>query len=141
MKYEFKIGEPVKKASLPKNVMKINVENMHGDADQYTTSSYKFNLSVAKDVETAEHILSIYEIFKNLDHNSQCDFMYSNANRFRILHDNGITDNNVIDRVFDLVFERDCTNDGNTWALPQSLNIVYYNEVGTEFHVTAIPKE
>ncbi len=135
MKFNLKITEPVLKNENPKNLIHMHINNMHGDADHYSKNILKFDPTNATHLDLLNNILSIYHIYKSYD---PYTFMSSESKRFSILHENGITDNDMIDRVLDHVFEPDITNDGSSWAIVESIELTYFDSNGVEYHMIAI---
>jgi len=101
---------------------------MHGDADAYSESTRSTS-------DPYSGIVSLCDLIKVIeDFGSDCQFFYSSEYREEVLKQAGFSDefiNNITDYM-----EGDCTNDGNTMAMFDGYDLVYFDADGVEHEVT-----
>ena len=131
------IGKPIPRAKSPKNIYRLTITNMHGDADAETVNTYDFKAEeVEKEAEyglTLFELLSALHFYDGLHHGQQCDFCYSSNKRRELMSKAGLSDK-VIDNITDYM-DGDCTNDGNTLAMFDGWTLTYFNGAGVEHEV------
>lgn len=105
------IGKEVKPKTLPKNVYRIKIETMEGDADDYHEITYWVN--------TQEEVLDLYAQYKLLQETDQDG--WGELTFWNIWKD---------------CIYYNCNNDW--YDSLEEFNVVYYNENGAKFKVELV---
>ena len=135
-----------KKVSKPKvkDIYRVKVEFMHGDADGTTYKTFDFpsefpNLSVEEWDPTLNELLTYLTAFFSLEHNAGCDFTSGGKFKKKVLNDAGL-DDDAIDRVEEAgMWEHDITCE-DRMARPEAVTISYFNGLGVEHKVKVLEK-
>ena len=130
-------GNPIPRAKSPKNIYRLVITNMHGDADAETVNTYDFDADKIEKGEeyglTLFELLEVLHFYDSLHHGQKCDFCYSSSRRRALMSKAGLSDK-VTDQITDYM-DGDCTNDGNTLAMFDGWTLTYFNEAGVEHEV------
>ena len=137
----------VKQISKPKvkNIYRVVVEFMHGDADGTTYVTFDFpadrpNSGVEEWEPGLNELLTYLHAFFSLHHNAGCDFRMRSKFRKDVLNKAGL-DDMAIDRVEEAgMWEGDITCEGYM-AAPEAVTITYFNDFGVEHSVKAFEKD
>jgi hypothetical protein len=124
--YNLTIGERITAPKIT-NTTEIVIEYMHGDADQYTTKSFKFPTNENPHQFSINDIIFIMENWFSLNWNLRCELCSKHSMRKKWLTNLGYNP----DIVYDL-FEYDITSDDNR-AHIESCKCYWYDENGIKY--------
>ena len=143
--FDLVVDKAVPLKNKPKNVYRVKVKFMHGDADGETTKSADFPASkdyVREDYEPSiDEVLTYLKAFFDLPWNAGCDFcMGRRGKKAEVLHAAGLDDDAIARCEEDFLWEGDITSDHQYQARPDSVNITYFDHNGVEHAVQAFVK-
>ena len=130
-------GKPIPRSKSPKNIYRLVIVNMHGDADAETTNTYDFKTSEVS--RSPAHGLGLFELlevlhfYDKLSQNAQCDFCYSRQKRRELMSNAGFSDK-AVDNITDYM-DSDCTNLGNSLAMFDGWTLTCFDSNGVEHEV------
>lgn len=140
MEFELIIGDRVDAAPRPKNVFKLNLKFMHGDADAYTYKEIYFDCAgqaVEDNKLTLNSALSYCHIISKLEHNTKYKLLKS-QNYLQLkkhLVNEGMSESEA-DIIFDSqLCELDLTSDYNFYANLEYFILTSFDSDGDEFSV------
>ena len=125
MNTSIQVLDPIVAKQNPRDRYRLTIPFMHGDADAQTEETYTF-------FPNDPYLLPIVELFSSLPAYLQ---LYTTSEWRMYLKGRECTDE-FIDRILDMLVY-DVTNDGNSLAIPETIKLTYFNEVGIE-HATRI---
>lgn len=126
--YLFTVGKCVDSPKIT-NTTEVVIEYMHGDADHYTTKSFKFPMNESSDYDFTENdIVFIIENWLCLNWNLRCDMLSNFYNIGKWISTLGYENTDI----FYDIFEMDITSD-DARAHINSCNIYWYNNNGLKF--------
>lgn len=143
MEFDLVVATPVVKKQ-PKNLYRIDVEFMHGDADGETHVKFDFNGTNPNEREdewdpTMDEVLTYLAAFFSLEWNAGCDFCQEGAVKEETLAKFGL-DEDARGRIEEAgMWEGDITCEGYQ-ARPMNAKVTYFNEFGVEHQVEVFEK-
>lgn len=143
MEFDLVVGNRIEK-EVPKNIYRVDVEFMHGDADGETHVTFDFNGSNPNEREaewepTLDEVLSYLVAFFSLEWNAGCDFCREGKVKERTLLKFGI-DEDARERVEEAgMWEHDITCE-EYQARPANAKVTYFDEYGVEHDVDFFEK-
>jgi hypothetical protein len=128
---ELRIGKKCEAKLPPCNVYEVIVEVMHGDGDKYE------NIKFRGGHDEVMPKLKLLAAFFQLDWNSRCDILSVKNAILNAASADGSDPTQAWDWYTDHI-GWDCTNDGNSLAMPQSINVFWYDESRQKFEVDLV---
>jgi hypothetical protein len=143
MEFELVVVKQISKPKI-KNIYRVVVEFMHGDADGTTYATFDFpadrpNSGVEEWEPGLDELLTYLNAFFSLHHNAGIDFTEGGKFKKEVLNKAGLEDD-AINRVDEAgMWESDITCEGRQ-AFPEAVTITYFNDFGVEHSVKAFEK-
>lgn len=136
---EKKIGKPK-----VKDIYRVKVEFMHGDADGTTYATFDFpsefpNLKVDNWDISMDELLTYLSAFFSLHHNAAITFTEGGDFKKEVLNKAGLDDNTIGNIDESGMWEGDITCEGRQ-AFPEAVTITYFNGLGVEHKVKVLEK-